>query len=56
MGRLLALNPAQIAAVPGRHGLEVNQLIANDGWFALAVGPERIQPAMAKSRTTGNVK
>ncbi len=55
-GRELPVIPAEIAADPRLQGLEVTQLSASDGWFALAVGPERIQPAMAKNRTTGDIK
>ena len=55
-GRELSIVPAEMAADPRLKGLEVTQLRADDGWFALAVGPERIRPAMANSHASEMVK
>ncbi len=55
-GRELPIIPAQMAADPRLQNLEVTQLTAEEGWFALAVGPQRIQPAMANSKASGSVK
>lgn len=55
-GRELPIVPEQMAADPRLQGLEVTQVVVDDGWFALAVGPERIRPAMAKSPASAMLK
>jgi hypothetical protein len=48
--------PDTMTADPRLQGLEVTQLNIDNGWFGLAVGPERIQPAMAIGPSDGRVK
>lgn len=55
-GRDLPIVPQEIAADPRLQGLQVTQVLADDGWFALAIGPERIQPAVANSTGPAAVK
>lgn len=55
-GRELPVVPAQMAADPRLQGLEVTQLNVDKGWFALAVGPERIRPAMANGPSSATIK
>ena len=55
-GRELPVVPEEMADDPRLKGLDVTQLTFDDGWFGLAVGPERLRPAMANgpSSTTLN--
>ncbi|MHB8897687.1 MAG: hypothetical protein ACYC6Y_02955 [Thermoguttaceae bacterium] len=55
-GREFPIVPAEMAADPRLQGLEVTQLSADEGWFALAVGPPRLQPAIANSQKAAEVK
>ena len=55
-GRELTVVPQEMAADPRLQGLDVTQLMMDDGWFALAVGPERLRHAMAKSPASATIK
>jgi len=55
-GRELPIVPQEITADPRLRGLQVTQVHADDGWFALAIGPERIEPAVANSAGPATVK
>ena len=54
--RDLPIVPQEMAADPRLKGLEVTQLNLDDGWFALAIGPERLRPATASTPTAGTIK
>ena len=54
--RDLPIVPQELTADPRLKGLEVTQLNLEDGWFALAIGPERLRPATARSPAAGTIK
>ena len=55
-GRELTVVPKEMAADPRLQGLDVTQLTIDDGWFGLAVGPERLRPAMANGPNSTTLK
>lgn len=55
-GRELPIVPEEVAADSRLQGLEVTQLTVDNGWFGLAVGPERLRPAMANGPSSATIK